>query len=499
MAKYEMNTPRLVALGLVAAQLGFVGFFIAGKADRRAAEREPASVVVTAKDTASVAPKGEAHWIAPAPDKADAVVDAGPGDADLPALSADDVLFGHVEPFLPTDEPSEAMLPPFTQFEEVSHRIQPGETISKVLADHGVSAAEAEEWIRATREVYNLHRIFVGQRLTMLLDRRTGEIASLQMEIDPRTNLVAKRGESETEVVAAREPIAFNTNLRVVKGRITTSFYGAAAEAGIPDKIISDIAEILGWDINFATDMRPGAQFQVVYEELERAEGARKIAGRVVAVQIDARKRTHEGIQYETPDGKSSYYNREGESLGRDFLRYPVAFTRISSHYSLGRFHPVLKRRKPHYGVDFAAPPGTSIRSVADGEVTWAAWKGGNGRFVKIRHDGVFESAYAHLSRIATGLKPGMRVKKGQVIGAVGSSGLATGPHLHFVMYKHGEYIDPLSANMPRSRSLSGEQLARFKRLVGGIDVAYAKAEQTGTALVLAAATDLFKERTVKD
>ncbi len=377
------------------------------------------------------------------------------------------------------------------EYREVSHRIQEGESVSKVLTDYGVSAFEADRWITETRSVYSLHRVYVGQRLNVKIDRRSGKILSLEMEIDPRTNFVARLDKDSGKIIASREPVALESSLRVVKGRITTSFYAAAAESKVPDKVISEIAEILGWDINFATDLRPGAEFKIVYEELTRAEGARKIPGRVLAVQIESRRRTHEGVYFSSPeDGTGAYYNRKGESLGRDFLRYPVAFTRISSNYG-GRYHPVLKTRKPHYGVDFAAPVGTPVRSVADGKILLAGWKGGNGRFVKIRHDETYESGYAHLSRIASGIRPGAYVSKGQVIGYVGASGLATGPHLHFAMYRNGKYINPLSANMPRSRSLSGPALDAFRKKVAGVDQVYAKADATGSAIVMAAAPEL--------
>lgn len=371
--------------------------------------------------------------------------------------------------------------------EEVQHRIERGETISAVFQSHGVGALEAESWIRAADKVYDLDRIYEGQRLVLTINRANGALLGLQMEIDPETNLVARR-KSATTVVATREAVNFDRSVRVVSGRIMSSFYAAATEVGVPDKVISEVADVLGWDINFATDLRPGAEFRIVYEELERKGATRKTSGRVLAVQLENRRRTHEGIWFENTDGSNGYYDRRGQSLGRDFLRYPVAFTRISSHYSNGRFHPVLKRNKPHYGVDFAAPTGTPIRSVSDGRVLMAAWHGGNGRFVKIQHDDIYESGYSHLSKIAPGIKKGGTVKKGQVIGYVGSSGLATGPHLHFSMYRKGDYINPLSSSMPRSRSLAGADLSKFQTRLESLDGVYAKAESTGQSLVMLAA-----------
>ncbi len=466
-ARGGLNTARALVLGLCGCVLAFSGYQVARLAE---SIEQPAQTMVAAPTRVAL---------------------TEPGRPVIELESAGTVIRDDAARPRHRQGWEEAGAHTVPYYREINHRIVPGETISEVFTSHGISAGEAQHWIKATRKVYNINNVFVGQRLTMLVDNASNRVLSLQMEIDPATNLVAKR--EDESVVAAREPVALDRSLRVVKGRVVSSFYTAAADANVPDKIISEVAEILGWDINFATDLRPGAGFKVVYEEFERAEGARKISGRVLAVQIDSRRKTHEGIYFKHPDDdRGGYYDRHGQSLGRDFLRYPVAFTRISSHFSAGRYHPVLKRRKPHQGVDFAAPTGTAVRSVADGKVLLAGWKGGNGRFVKIRHDGVYDSGYSHLSRIASGLKPGQMVKKGQIIGGVGSSGLATGPHLHFVMYKSGKYINPLSASMPRSRSLAGAQLERFNRNLVSVDAAYARAEETGSAIVLASADELL-------
>jgi murein DD-endopeptidase MepM/ murein hydrolase activator NlpD len=221
-------------------------------------------------------------------------------------------------------------------------------------------------------------------------------------------------------------------------------------------------------------------------------------AGKLLAVELSNAGKHYEGLYYATADGRSSgYYNRRGEGLGRQFLRYPVSFARISSDFSTARYHPVLKRKMPHYGVDFAAPTGTPVKAVADGVVSVAGWQGGNGRFVKMRHDAQYESGYAHLSRIASGVKPGVKVKQGQVIGYVGSTGLATGPHLHFAMYKSGKYVDPLQASLPRTVPLTGSALAGFKAQLGRVERVYAERGMPpfgATKVATAAATTTKKK-----
>jgi murein DD-endopeptidase MepM/ murein hydrolase activator NlpD len=472
---------KLVLLGLTATCLSFAGFKLADSltpgplsrsvqvASLSEAERAPLFRAPDAtRSTSNVLPAKRAKPTNPV--KTAAEVPAATKPAAVVAAVTGATQLATVSPI-----------------EEVQHRIERGETISAVFESHGVGAMEAESWIRAADKVYDLDRIFEGQRLVLTINRANGALLGLQMEIDPETNLVARR-KSATTVVATREAVSLDRTVKVATGRIMSSFYAAATEVGVPDKVISEVADVLGWDINFATDLRPGAEFRIVYEELERPGTTRRSSGRVLAVQLENRRRTHEGIWFENTDGSDGYYDRHGQSLGRDFLRYPVAFTRISSHYSQGRFHPVLKRNKPHYGVDFAAPPGTPIRSVADGRIEMAAWHGGNGRFVKIQHDEVFESGYSHLSKIATGIKKGGKVKKGQVIGYVGSSGLATGPHLHFSMYRSGDYINPLSSSMPRSRSLAGNDLASFQDRLESLDGVYAKAASSSEPLAMLAA-----------
>jgi len=285
-----------------------------------------------------------------------------------------------------------------------------------------------------------------------------------------------------------RETIPYETSLRVVSGRIDSSLYMAAVQQGIPDRVVSDVAEILGWKLDFARDLRPGATFTIAYEELTRAGGTESTHGRVVAVELTNRGERNEAYYFGSPDGSyGAYYDRTGEALGRYFLRYPVEFTRISSRFSARRFHPVLKKNKPHYGVDFAAPTGTPVKAIAGGRVTKSGWYGGNGRFIKIRHDDVYESGYAHLSRIDPAITAGARVKKGQIIGYVGATGLATGPHLHLALYRDGTYVDPLTSDLPRAQALEGGELAVFNATVGAIDHAYAQAG--GTSARLAAIT----------
>jgi len=368
------------------------------------------------------------------------------------------------------------------------HQFRWGETLSQVIGRAGVAADQVDEWVEATNGEYDVDRVYAGQEIELYMEARAaGALARLRMEIDPETLLIVERRDGS--VRARREEIPYDRVLRAAGGEIDRSLYVTAQSRGIPDTVISDMAEILGWDIDLASDIDEGASFQVVYEELTRPDTMETVPGRLLAVRLFNRGKQHEGFYFAMPGGKQSgYYDRNGNGIGRGFLRFPVAFTRVTSNFSSARFHPILKRSVPHYGVDFAAPTGTPVRAVADGRVLKAAWNGGNGKFVKIQHDGVYETSYSHLSRISPSLHAGGTVKQGQIIGYVGATGLATGPHLHFAMYRSGKYIDPLKADLPRTQSLAGKELAAFRMRVDMLEGAYANVGQPRVPAQLAGA-----------
>lgn len=375
---------------------------------------------------------------------------------------------------------------------KIDHKVRPGETVSEVLDAAGLMPPEVDEWISAASKFYDLNHIYAGQLLTLTMVGPEARLVRLELEIGPRS-VLAEELDSDNQVVASRNDIVLNTRLKVASGTIESSLYMAALSHGVPEKIVSEAAEVLGWEIHFAKDLRPGATFRVAYEELFRRGRSEAITGRLIAVEINNKGKNYEGFYFAKEDENiEGYFKRDGKALGRYFLRYPVAFSRISSHFNPRRYHPLLKRNVAHNGVDFAAPTGTPVHAVADGKVLKALWDRGNGRFVKMRHDNVFETGYAHLSRIAKGVQPGALVKKGQVIGYVGSTGLATGPHLHFAMYKNGKYVDPLKANVPRAQPLKGAAMLAFRLAVDVVEKAYARAAEgsDGDALAAALATE---------
>ncbi len=209
------------------------------------------------------------------------------------------------------------------------------------------------------------------------------------------------------------------------------------------------MAEIFTWDVDLEKDIRAGDSFKILYEQRSRKGQETKTALRILAAELINAGQKLTAIYFEKDKGQGNYYNLQGRSLARSFLRFPLEFTAITSHFAESRFHPILRTYLPHPGVDFAAQRGTPIHAVGDGIVTEAGWNGAYGKAIDLKHDATYTSRYAHMDSFADGIHPGMAVTKGQVIGYVGSTGRATGPHLHFELYKDQQYINPLSVDFP--------------------------------------------------
>src|SRR6185503_7271126 len=241
-------------------------------------------------------------------------------------------------------------------------------------------------------------------------------------EIDSRALLVLER--TPTGIRGARATLPYFTEVKGAAGRVDRGLREDATAAGVPPRIVSELAEIFGWELDLENDLRPGDEYRILYENTWQTGAARPEAGNVLGAEIVAGGRTHTAVFFEDEDGGGAYYRPNGEPLAREFLRYPVEFTEITSGFSLVRTHPTLRLTRPHLGVDLAAPVGTPVRAVAGGTVTEAGWVNQLGRCIRIEHGAAVTSAYGHLSRIAASIRPGLGVERGQVIGYVGSSGL---------------------------------------------------------------------------
>ncbi|HEY8514486.1 MAG TPA: peptidoglycan DD-metalloendopeptidase family protein [Candidatus Binatia bacterium] len=350
-----------------------------------------------------------------------------------------------------------------SQFIERHVTVRRGDTFAGLLQLFDVGAGEANEWHRGTRDTFNLSRISPRRSLTLFFERDSGELAALEYRIDAMNVLIAERG-ADREIRARIARIPSATEYRAIAGTLETNMAADCARAGISQRIIAELADIFAWELDFEKLQR-GDTFRVVYEVAIGEDGEVVQTGRILAAEIGTRGRVHTAILHTAEDGTQAYYDLEGRSLDRGQLRYPLEFTRISSGFSTSRLHPVLARRRPHYGVDFAAPQGTPVRAIADGVVTHAGWQGQLGRAVRIDHDAPspYESVYGHLSRIASNVRVGRKVRRGEIIGYVGRTGLATGPHLHLELNIDGKPVDPLGVLVAR-RPLDRQPGPKFDR-----------------------------------
>jgi murein DD-endopeptidase MepM/ murein hydrolase activator NlpD len=315
----------------------------------------------------------------------------------------------------------------------------------------------------AAKPVHDLARLRDGTSISLDYDERDGRILRLELDLDGESRLVVERREGELH--ARKEPYAFQIRHRVVQGVIEDSLFLAADEAGLPPALTLELAEIFGWDIDFHVDMRRGDRFRVLFEE-KYLDGKPVRHGRILAAEIHNQGKTFWAIYFQGQNSRADYYDMDGRSLRKVFLKSPLKFTRISSSYSRRRLHPILKIYRPHLGVDYAAPLGTPVRAIGDGRIVFAGWKGGYGRFVKIRHNSTYTSTYGHLHRFAKGIRSGRYVRQGQVIGYVGKTGLATGPHLDFRLLKNGRFVNPLKVNFPSADPVRKADLPEFRRQV---------------------------------
>jgi murein DD-endopeptidase MepM/ murein hydrolase activator NlpD len=249
---------------------------------------------------------------------------------------------------------------------------------------------------------------------------------------------------------------------KTVAGQIKTSLYETIDELGISPELTNKFVDVFGWQVDFQR-LQKGDKFKLIYQE-KQVEGKAYAIGNILGIYFEHFGSPYYAIPFDQGDG-IDYFDEEGKSLRKALLKYPIEFTRISSRYNLNRFHPVAKVFRAHLGTDFAAPTGTPIRSVGDGIVLEAQYKGGNGNYVKVRHNATYTTAYLHMSRIATGMTPGVRVRQGETIGYVGSTGLASGPHVCYRFWRNGVQVDALRVELPPSMPVDPNKIELFSKV----------------------------------
>ncbi len=360
-------------------------------------------------------------------------------------------------------------------------RIRRGDTIGSLLARLGVSDGEAEQFLRTSPSARSLQQLKPGRLLQARIDS-DGELVALRYlhtATDGSDPLAVQRGRSllverdGDRLVAHDESLANERRVELRSGEIASSLFAATDAAGLPDGIATQIAEIFSGDIDFYRDLRRGDRFRVVYESYWQG-GEFVRAGRILAVEFVNGGKPHSALWYGGPATADAaiaghYYGFDGRSLRRAFLRTPLEFTRISSGFG-GRLHPIANVWRQHTGIDYAAPIGTPVRTTADGVVDFAGVKNGYGNCVVIHHQGVYSTLYGHLSRFASGLARGQRIEQGSLIGYVGMTGWATGPHLHYEFRVSDHATNPLTASMPEAPPIGRNEQAAFAGVAGRFD-----------------------------
>ena len=299
-----------------------------------------------------------------------------------------------------------------------------------------------------------------GQTLRFRYDENN-ELTALELQRNRVESLRIAIADDEISVEQISK--AVETQVGSAAGMIESSLFLDGQKAGLSDGLIMQLATIFGWDIDFALEIRAGDQFRVLYEE-QYLEGEKLRDGPILAAEFTNRGKTYTALRYEDRNGEIGYFDADGHSKRRAFIRTPIKFARVSSRYNPKRWHPVLKKWRSHKGVDYAAPRGTPIKATGDGRIVHRGKKGGYGRTVIVEHAGKYTTLYAHMSKYSKRAKRGNRVKQGQVIGYVGSSGLATGPHLHYEFRVRGKHRDPLRVKLPKSLSLPKSEIAKFRK-----------------------------------
>ncbi|MEP7371119.1 MAG: M23 family metallopeptidase [Nitrosospira sp.] len=337
-------------------------------------------------------------------------------------------------------------------------RIQAGDTIATLLSRLEVSNQDAANFLRDSRGIKATHQLVSG-KIVHVQTTAAGELLLLRYFPGGSEQLVMEKVGGVFKV--SEQPVKLETHIQMKSGVINSSLFAAVDGAGVPDSVATQIVDILASDIDFHRDLRKGDRFTVVYDSLYgNGEPARP--GRVLSVEFINQGTPHRAVYFQADNGESGYYTPDGKNLRKAFLRSPLEFSRISSGFSSARFHPILKTWRAHSGIDYAAPTGTRVKAAADGTVMFAGWQGGYGNVVILQHHGQYSTVYGHLSTFAKGLRSGQRVNQGDVIGHVGATGMATGPHLHYEFRFNGVQRDPTRVAMPTANPVSARHMPAF-------------------------------------
>jgi murein DD-endopeptidase MepM/ murein hydrolase activator NlpD len=387
-----------------------------------------------------------------------------PGDATLPPGTV-----ASLPPATTVAHPGPPVPEPPLELARVE--LQRGDTLLAVLERVGVGAEEAHAAVGSLRAVADLRRLQIGQRLDLALDLAAGDgavLARLVLPLDPATEIHLDRAEDGSFATRSVERRLRRETVTVAVP-VVDSFYAAGLAADLPPATLAQAIKLLSWDVDFQRDLQPGDLMEAVHRRHRNETGELAGEGELEFVGLATAGRAIEAYRFATPDGSSEYYDRTGRSLRKWLLRTPVDGARLSSRFGPRR-HPILGYTRMHQGIDFAAPTGTPVLAAGTGTVEFAGRNRSYGNYLRLRHNGGYATAYAHLARFAPGMKRGRRVEQGEVIGLVGATGLATGPHLHYEVLHQGRQVNPLAVDIAGGEPLQGALLTAFLARRDAID-----------------------------
>ena len=342
--------------------------------------------------------------------------------------------------------------------------VRSGDSLAKIFKRQKLAPQTLHKIMTSSEEAQILKKIHPGQELAFAMHE--GELVKLFYYINKLETLEVEKSDDTFITKVVRKEL--ETKAKYSRGVINNALFLSAKEAGLTDNMTMQLANIFGWDIDFVLDIRQGDSFELIYEE-KFVEGEKYQDGDILIATFTNQGKEYTAIRYEDPDGRVDYYSPEGKSVRKAFLRTPVDFKRISSKFNLKRKHPIFKTTRPHKGVDSAAPTGTPIKAAGDGKIVVARNKGGYGKAVVIQHGQKYSTLYGHLSKWGRGIKEGRRVKQGQIIGYVGSTGWATGPHLHYEFRVNGVHRNPLTVKLPAGQPIAKKFKDQFLAHAAGM------------------------------
>lgn len=349
---------------------------------------------------------------------------------------------------------------PVDSFKVIGSQVQKNQFFSDLITSHGVSYGMMNKMATEGKSIFDVRRLRAGRDYTFLVSNDSLETPQIFVyEIDKVNYLVYDLRDS-LKIYKAKKPVKIVT--KQASGIINSSLYLSLEKQGYNPELAITLSEVYAWTVDFY-HIQKGDKFKVIYEEV-MVDGESVGIKRVKAAFFEHFKKPYYAVQF-IQDGHEGYYDQDNRGLKRQFLKAPVKFSRISSRFSLRRYHPVQKRNKPHLGTDYAAPKGTPIYATANGVITHAQYSKYNGNYVKVKHNSVYTTQYLHMSKIKKGIRRGVRVNQGDVIGYVGSTGLATGPHVCYRFWKNGKQVDPYRQKLPKAEPIKKANLAKYKEI----------------------------------